>query len=145
MRADRVESQFRRFDRVGGDHVAFPLSLAVLARAVVLVLDVLDAGDAAGIDLHLARHTLVEDTHVAGIQRLGHGHGGVVLGLDRADRCATGVAGAHPAAVVALRVAPGRGLPDVERHTWVRLAVGRLLRALVHLASDILIQALVDQ
>lgn len=60
MRADRVEQQFRRFDRVGGDHVAFTLSRAVLARAVVLVLNVLDAGDAAGIDLHLARHTLVD-------------------------------------------------------------------------------------
>ncbi|MNT05351.1 hypothetical protein D3C72_1399660 [compost metagenome] len=130
---------------MGGDHVALALGRAVLARTVVLVLDEVNTRDPIGIDLHLARHGLVENAHVAGIQCLGHGHGGVVLGLDRADRRAAGIASAHPAAVIALRVAPGRGLPDVEGDTWVRLAVGRLLRALVHRARDVLAQALVDQ
>ena len=131
VRADGVEQQLGRFDRVGGDHVALALGRAVLLRAVVLVLDEIDTRDPIGIDLHLARHTLVKNTHVAGIQRLGHGHGGVVFGLDRADRRAAGVAGAYPAAVVVLRVTPGWSLPHVEGEALVLRAIDGLAHALV--------------
>ncbi|MNG08813.1 hypothetical protein D3C84_921970 [compost metagenome] len=120
---------------MGGDHIAFAPGQAGAGGRPIAggVLDELDAADLSiTVHLHAAGHALVEDAHVAGVQRLVHGHRGIVLGLDRTDRRAAGVAGADPPAVVVLRVAPGRRRADQQRQALERLAIHRGSQPLIH-------------
>ena len=117
----RHQQEPRRLDRVGGNHVDRGDDTAGrggLARRfeVRLVPDVVDLAHApVRPDNHFAGDGAIQELDVSAIERFVERNGGIILGLDRADRNAVGVACAGAAISVGLRVARGRRADDPDR------------------------------
>ena len=108
--AARRQQELRRFDAVGGDHVD---AAGGAAGAVVRALEADSRDPARGIDLDEMGDMLGGDPS-AGALGGGQGRGGVVLGLDRADRDAARIAAACRAAIAVPRIARLRRRPEGE-------------------------------
>lgn len=131
----REKEQLGDLDGVRREHVESAGRRALdraLARGGILIGQVLDAGDpAVGVHENLVGHGLRHQGDVAGLQRVAEGDGGVVLGLDRADRRAVGVALAHAPALVGLGVAALGRRRDEDRQALEGGAVERAGEELV--------------